>query len=132
MTYDTTDICLATYFCLKGEEMLAVRPDPDGCPHYIFLDSYGCCGGWEAQFDTVRDDIKQELSKLTGEERVSVVDEMSLASKEPIDSISQIPGDLSHPSTVRLVDNSGDVHSSRLEVNYEEDTSIVRTVPVAA
>ena len=49
------------------------------------------------------------------------MDQAACPDQEAIIGVGEIPGDLFHPSTIRLVAYSHDIHSACLEINDEED-----------
>src|SRR5215468_11383357 len=49
------------------------------------------------------------------------MNQVALASQEPIDAIGQVARDLLDPSVVRMADQTGDVHAAGLEVDDEPD-----------
>src|SRR5262245_41404290 len=49
------------------------------------------------------------------------MDQVALATQEPVDAIGQVPRDLLDPRVVRMADQTSDVHAAGLEVDDEPD-----------
>jgi hypothetical protein len=57
---------------------------------------------------------------LPGEEWVAVLDQIRAASEKPVDDVREVPRDLSHPRSVRLVDDTGDMNAPGLQIDDEQ------------
>jgi len=74
--------------------------------------------GWQSHgFHATASQNRMELGR---EQRIAIMDNVISVGQESVADISQIPCDLLHPSSLRLLDQAGDFNAARLEVNHEQ------------
>jgi hypothetical protein len=78
----------------------------------------GTAGG---QLDAGHAGATKAVAELNGEERISIVYQVAHALQDAVDGVGEIARHLLHPSAVRLPTDAGDLDTSRLDVDDEED-----------
>jgi hypothetical protein len=63
----------------------------------------------------------KNVAELVGEQRISIVNEVSHSLEEAVDSVGDVPRNLLHPRTIRLLLDAGDVHTTCLDVDDEQN-----------
>src|SRR5581483_12226074 len=72
------------------------------------------------QFYRCHTACSQPVQKLVGEQRISIVDQVTLALEDSVNHIGQVAADLVHPQPVRTRCNAGDFHFSRRQLDEEQ------------
>jgi hypothetical protein len=54
------------------------------------------------------------------EQRVAVVNQISLPTQEPVHIIAEVPGNLFHPESIRFGGYAGDLNTPRRDVDQKE------------
>src|SRR6516225_8679633 len=61
-----------------------------------------------------------DLQEFRSEQRIPVMNQISLTDQEAFLSVTEVPGHLTHPQPVRLPGDSPDLHPSTRQVDEEE------------
>src|SRR6516162_9148443 len=77
-------------------------------------------GAWR-QFHALHSAALEGLLELYCEQRVPIMDQVSLPDQEAFRRITEVACDLTHPKAVRLPRHSGDLHPSTRQVVEEEE-----------
>src|SRR5215469_608538 len=73
------------------------------------------------QFQRLHAAALQKLQELRSEQRVAVMDQVSLPGQKAFLRVTEVPGHLTDPKPVRLPGDSTDLHPSTRQVDEEED-----------
>src|SRR6516162_11441999 len=62
------------------------------------------------QFQRLHAAALQNLQEFRSEQRVAVMDQVSLPGQKAFLRVTEVPSDLTHPKAIRLPSHSGDLH----------------------
>src|SRR6516165_2322059 len=62
----------------------------------------------------------QDLQEFRSEQRIPVMNQISLTDQEAFRSVTEVPSDLAHPEPIRLPGHSGDLHFPTRQIDEEE------------
>ena len=64
---------------------------------------------------------RQDLAEGRRKQRVPVMDKVARVPEKAVHLVQEAPGDVAHPSIVRLMHDPGDGDPAALQVDYEQD-----------
>jgi len=71
------------------------------------------------QFDRLNTHIVEQVQELSREQRVSIMDQITLALEDSVNRISNVSADLAHPQPVGIGTDTSDINLSRRQLDEE-------------